>query len=114
HISTLADIPRDQLFKVLGNNGISLWEKAQGIDRSPVTPYREQKSIGTQSTFETDSIDTCRIKQLLVAMVTDLTFQLRMQRKLTSCITVTIRYANFETHTRQLRIPYTTLDPFLI
>ena len=113
-IYTLSQIPQEQLFKVLGNNGTSLWQKAHGIDHSPVLPYREQKSIGTQSTFETDSIDTHTIKQLITSMVTDLCFQLRAQKKLTACITITIRYSNFETHTQQTKIPYTTLDSFLI
>ncbi len=113
-IYTLARIPQEQLFKVLGNNGTSLWQKARGIDNSPVIPYHEQKSIGTQSTFENDSIDTRKIKQLLSSMVMDLCFQLRSQQKLAACITVTIRYSNFETHTRQARIPYTSLDSFLI
>ncbi len=113
-IYTLSQIPQEQLFKVLGNNGTSLWQKARGIDNSPVLPYREQKSIGTQSTFETDSIDTHTIKQLITSMVTDLCFQLRAQKKLTACITITIRYSNFETHTQQAKIPYTTLDSFLI
>lgn len=113
-IYTLSQIPQEQLFKVLGNNGTSLWQKARGIDHSPVLPYREQKSIGTQSTFETDSIDTHTIKQLITSMVTDLCFQLRAQKKLTACITITIRYSNFETHTQQAKIPYTTLDSFLI
>lgn len=113
-IYTLSQIPQEQLFKVLGNNGTSLWQKAHGIDNSPVVPYREQKSIGTQSTFETDSIDTHSIKQLITAMLSDLCFQLRTQRKLTACITVTIRYSNFETHTQQTKIPYTSLDSLLI
>ncbi|WP_291403534.1 DNA polymerase IV [Daejeonella sp.] len=113
-IYTLSQIPQEQIFKVLGNNGIGLWQKAQGIDNSPVVPYREQKSIGTQSTFETDSIDTQTIKQLITSMVSDLCFQLRAQRKLTACITVTIRYSNFETHTQQSKIAYTSLDSLLI
>ena len=47
-------------------------------------------------------------------MVGDLCFQLRAQRKLTACITVTIRYSNFETHTQQSKIAYTSLDSLLI
>lgn len=113
-IYTLAQIPQEQLFRVLGNNGTNLWMKARGIDHSPVVPYREQKSISTQSTFESDSIDTHTIKQLLASMVTDLCFQLRSQRKLAACITVTIRYSNFETYSQQSKIPYTSLDSFLI
>ncbi|MCY1542346.1 hypothetical protein D9M68_780900 [compost metagenome] len=47
-------------------------------------------------------------------MVTRLAFELRQNQKLTACITVTIRYANFETVTRQARIPYTSLDTALL
>lgn len=113
-IHTFVQIPQQQVFKVLGNNGLSLWQKANGIDHSPVMPYREQKSIGKQRTFENDSIDFIQIKQMLVGMVTELTYELRKQEKLTSCVAVTIRYSNFETVSQQCKIPYTALDATLI
>ena len=40
--------------------------------------------------------------------------QLRSEQKLTGCVTVKIRYSDFNTYTQQLRIPYTALDQFLI
>ncbi|WP_317130422.1 DNA polymerase IV [Pedobacter frigidisoli] len=113
-IQTLAEIPQDLMFKILGQHGLGLSLKANGIDLSPVVPYRERKSIGTQTTFESDSMDISKMKAILTGMVTNLTFDLRSQQKLTSCITVTIRYSNFETVTQQARIPYTALDSFLI
>ncbi|WP_367890472.1 DNA polymerase IV [Pedobacter mucosus] len=113
-IQTLAEIPRDLMFKILGQHGLGLSQKANGIDLSPVVPYRERKSIGTQTTFESDSMDISKMKAILSGMVTNLTFDLRSQQKLTACITVTIRYSNFETVTQQARIPYTALDSFLI
>lgn len=113
-IGQLAKISQHELGHFLGQAGTELWKKANGIYESPVHPYRERKSLGTQSTFHADSVDTERIKQLLTSMVTELTYQLRSQRKLTSCITVTIRYSNFETHTQQIKIPYTSLDSILI
>lgn len=113
-IQTLAEIPQEMMFKIFGKNGLSLWQKANGIDFSPVVPYRERKSIGTQTTFENDSMDVFKMKSILNAMVTSLTYELRSQQKLTACITVTIRYSNFETVTQQARIPYTALDSFLI
>ncbi|MEJ7693514.1 DNA polymerase IV [Daejeonella sp.] len=113
-IGELAKISQDELNDFFGVVGTDLWKKANGIYDSPVSPYRERKSIGTQSTFHADSIDTQRIKQLLTSMVTELAYQLRSQRKLTSCITVTIRYSNFDTHTQQVKIPYTSLDSLLI
>lgn len=113
-IHTFIQIPQLQVYKVLGNNGLSLWQKAQGIDHAPVIPYREQKSISKQQTFENDSIDFMQIKQLITGMVIELAYELRKQEKLTACVTIIIRYSNFETITQQCRIPYTALDDTLI
>ena len=113
-IDQLARISHDELTGYFGKNGTDLWRKANGIYDSPVVPYRDRKSIGTQSTFHADTVNTDGIKQLLISMVTELCYQLRNQRKLTSCITVTIRYSNFETHTHQLKVPHTSLDSLLI
>lgn len=113
-IYTLAQVHPDQMNFLLGKSGLSLLQKAQGLDNSPVIPYTEQKSIGTQCTFHADSIDIEMINNLLTAQVMDLSFQLREKKKLTACVTVTIRYANFETETRQVAIGYTSLDSVLI
>ncbi len=43
-------------------------------------------------------------------MAEKLAYQLRKKQKLTSVVTVTIRYSDFDTRTRQMRIPYTSLD----
>ena len=113
-IFTLTQIHPDQMTYLLGKSGLSLLQKAKGIDNSPVIPYTEQKSIGTQCTFHSDSIDIEMINNLLVAQVMDVAFQLREKKKLAACVTVTIRYANFETETKQATIPYTSLDGVLI
>lgn len=113
-IHTLTQIPQDLMFKILGQNGLSLWQKANGIDLSPVVPYREQKSIGKQTTFDSDSMDIVGMKLILTDMITKLAFELRQKQKLTACVTVTIRYANFETVTQQAKIPYTAIDSTLI
>ncbi|WP_129714113.1 DNA polymerase IV [Pedobacter sp. SYP-B3415] len=114
HVRTLKEIPQDLMFRILGKNGLSLSQKANGIDLSPIVPYQERKSIGTQQTFDADTMDIPKLKALIARMVTELTFELRQQRKLTACITVTIRYSNFETVTQQAMIPYTSLDSLLI
>ncbi|MHA4896297.1 DNA polymerase IV [Pedobacter sp. PWIIR3] len=113
-IFTLSQIHPEQMSFLLGKSGISLLQKARGIDNSPVIPYSEQKSIGTQCTFHADSIDIEMINNLLVAQVMDIAFQLREKQKLCACVTVTIRYANFETESKQMAIPYTSLDTVLI
>ncbi|HEX5169527.1 MAG TPA: DNA polymerase IV [Cyclobacteriaceae bacterium] len=113
-VATLREMPLNFLISAFGKNGISLWNKANGIDDSPVVPYSEQKSISTECTFEEDTIDVKRLKSVLIAMVEKIAFQLREQKKLTSCITVKIRYANFDTETKQIHIPYTSSDHIIL
>lgn len=110
-VATLREMPQQFLISAFGKHGISLfWNKAHGIDNSPVVSYSEQKSISTESTFEQDTIDVKRLKSILIAMVEKVAFQLREQKKLTSCIAVKIRYSNFDTESKQIHIPYTSSD----
>ncbi len=109
-IGQLSSMPRELMQKVMGKNGLEVWEKANGIDLRPVKPYWEQKSIGTERTFEQDSTDIKHMHEILRCMVEKLAWELRCQQKLTACVTVKIRYANFDTHTLQQRISYTSFD----
>ncbi|HYG50267.1 MAG TPA: DNA polymerase IV, partial [Flavobacteriales bacterium] len=54
-IKTLQEMPVELLQRVLGENGLSIWKKANGIDNSPVIPYSERKSISSEQTFEQDT-----------------------------------------------------------
>jgi DNA polymerase-4 len=113
-IHTLRQIPAEMMERVMGKNGIVIWEKSNGIDRTPVYPYHDAKSVSTETTFDQDSIDIVRMKDILVKMVEKIAFELRDKQKLTSCVTVKIRYSNFDTHTLQKQIPYTAFDHQLI
>lgn len=113
-IQTLAEMPVDVLQQMLGQNGQELWKKANGIDDSPVVPYSEQKSISKEHTFNEDTIDIENMHSLISRMVENLAFQLREQKLLTSVVTVKIRYANFDTETKQCRIPYSAVDHTLL
>lgn len=113
-VATLRDMPLKFLYSAFGKNGISLWNKAHAIDDSPIIPFREQKSISTEGTFDTDTIDLKKLKSILIAMVEKVAFQLREQKKLTSCVTVKIRYSNFDTETKQVHIAYTSSDHVLL
>jgi DNA polymerase-4 len=113
-VQTLREMPVQFLVSAFGKNGLALWNKAHGIDNSAVVPYSEQKSISTECTFENDTIDVKKLKSILIAMVEKVAFTLRDQKKLTSCVTVKIRYANFDTETKQVHIPYTASDHVLL
>jgi len=113
-IKTLSEIPVEMVESALGKNGIVIWKKANGIDPMPVKPYWERKSISTEHTFEKDTTDVEMLNDILVGMVEKITYQLRKKQKLVSCVTVKIKYSNFDTHTIQKRIPYTSFDHVLI
>jgi len=113
-VQTLRKVPLKYLTSAFGKTGIIIKEKAEAIDTTAVIPYSEQKSISTESTFETDTINIMMIKSILIAMVEKVAFQLREQKKLTCCVTVKIRYSNFDTETKQVHIPYTSSDHTLL
>jgi len=114
YIKTLQEMPMELLFKTLQKPGIDLWKKAQGIDNRKVEPYQERKSIGTERTFEKDTIDVIKLRNIISAMAENLAYQLRKGDKLCACLTVKVRYSDFNTHTLQAKIPYTSADHVLI
>lgn len=113
-IKTVQDMPMELMHKVLGKNGLSIWQKANGIDNSPVVQYHERKSISTERTFNKDTTDIKKLKGIVIAMAENLAYQLRRGNKLTACITFKIRYSDFQTYTQQKRIPYSAMDHNII
>ncbi|HCD86953.1 MAG TPA: DNA polymerase IV [Algoriphagus sp.] len=109
-VLTLQQMPSQLLEATFGKNGKMIWEKANGIDRNPVIPYSEAKSVSSENTFEEDTIDVKMLEATLVAMTEQLATKLRQKGQLTACVSVKIRYSDFETHTMQQRIPYTSAD----
>ncbi|WP_138477567.1 DNA polymerase IV [Dyadobacter bucti] len=114
YVKTIQEMPMEMMAKVLGKNGIALWNRANGRDDSPIVPFHERKSISNERTFGKDTGDVKRIREMIRAMGENLAFQLRNGQKLTSCVSVKIRYSDFNTFSRQLKIPYTSADHILI
>lgn len=113
-IQTLRQIPAESMQELLGKNGLHLWKKANGIDRNPVVPYTEKKSISTECTFDKDTQNIKELKSLLLVMVEKLAFQLRKSNLMCSTIAVRIRYANRDTESMQKKIAFTARDNVLI
>lgn len=109
-VHTIQETSVDFMSSIFGKNGVALWKKANGIDDSPVKPYCERKSISTERTFDKDTIDVEKLKGILLAMAENLAFNLRRAGKLTACVTVKVRYSDFNTTTMQCKIPYTAAD----
>ena len=113
-IHTLSQIPPKLLQREFGKFGIALWKKANAIDNSPIIPFHEKKSISSERTFQVDTINMAQLKGQLTQLVLKLAFELRKSQKLTACITIKIRYTDFNTYTIQKKIPHTASDKTLL
>lgn len=113
-IGTLQNTPPELLQRNLGDHGISIWEKANGICHRTIETHWERKSISSEETFQKDSSDAEKLKAELVGLTEKLAFDLRSKKKVTACVAIKLRYAGFETHTSQMSIPYTAADHLLI
>ena len=113
-IEQIAKTPIDQLEHYFGKWGRKLWEKSNGISDSPVEQYSEQKSMSHENTFHEDSDDISFLHTELVKLAEHTAYDLREEQKLTGCIAIKLRYADFTTVSRQEVIDYTALDHMLI
>jgi DNA polymerase IV len=109
-IGMLAEMPKKMVQAVLGQNGVSLWDRANGIDNSPVVPYHDQKSMSKEMTFDKDTTDIGLLRSILVKMTEELCYDLRRKNRCVGQLSVKIRYSNFDTHLRQLSVSYTAND----
>ena len=109
-IKTLQELDVMAMQQLLGENGVSIWKKANAIDTSPVVPFHQQQSLSKENTFEQDTIDMLLLKKVLLTMVDQLAFELRQEGRLMGCVTVKIRYTNFDTHTMQAALPFTSSE----
>ncbi len=114
HVGTLSQMPLKVLERTFGKSGVMLWERANCIDWRPVVPYSEQKSLSKEITFEQDTTDVTLLRRILGSLTEQLAYDLRKMGQCTSCITVKLRYSNFDTHTRQISIPASASDHRLI
>jgi DNA polymerase-4 len=114
YIRDIIATPLPLLEKKLGKWGVELWHKAHGQHQGEVHSYHEAKSISTENTFEENSNEEEFLLKELVRMTEKVAYELRQDEKLTGCVTVKIRYPNFETTTRQVSIDYTLRDDELI
>jgi len=113
-VHVVQQMPLEMMISVLGANGKTIWKRANGIDNPPLIPFHERKSISTERTFTKDTIDVVKLRTTIFAMAENLAFQLRRADKLTACIAVKIRYSDFNTYTKQIKISYTSADHILV
>jgi DNA polymerase IV len=113
-IEDIARTPVEILEKYVGSWGHSLWQKAHGIGKADIETDWEQKSMSHENTFHENISDINLLYSELVRLTEQNAYDLRSDEKLTGCVTVKIRYPDFETVSRQETVDYTSLDDQLI
>lgn len=113
-IEDIARTPVEILEKYVGSWGQSLWHKAHGIGSADIETDWEQKSMSRENTFHENISDIGLLHSELVRLTEQNAYDLRSDEKMTGCVTVKVRYPDFETVSRQETIDYTSLDDLLI
>jgi len=104
----------ENLERLLGKWGYELWNKSQGDHTSVIKEYREPKSISKENTFEENVYDIEFLMSEIVRMTEKICFDLRREAKVAGCVTIKLRYPDFETTSRQASIPFTSADDEII
>lgn len=104
----------ETLENLLGKWGYELWNKAHGSQTSTINGYGESKSISKENTFHENVTDVSYLMSEIVRMTEKICFDLRKEKKVAGCVTIKLRYPDFETTSRQASIPYTSADDQII
>lgn len=113
-IEDIARTPVEVMERIAGKWGEALWHKAHGRGSTEIATDWEQKSMSHENTFDTDYTDIDFLHKELVRLTEKTAYSLREDEKMTGCVTVKIRYSDFETTSKQETVDYTALDDVLI
>jgi DNA polymerase-4 len=111
-IGDLAALPLTTLIARFGrSHGAWLHQAARGIDKSPLVPHREPKSLSREITFQRDTLNPAFLTDVLVRLVREVAARLQKQGFRCRTVTVKLRYADFETHLHAVTLERPTADP---
>jgi DNA polymerase-4 len=99
-VEQIAAQPQEKLEKIFGQWGTALYRKARGGDSYEFVVDAEPKSISQNHTFNEDTDDSAVLTAVLSHLSQKACKRLREAGLATSTLTLTIRYAGFDTHTR--------------
>jgi len=106
-INDLKLLSKSELKELLGKVGEEIYEKARGIDESPIVINKVIKAIGKEHTFENDTRDSEIIFKTFEKIIKDVHQEFVENNFSFRTITVICRFSGFETYTKSktLKIP---------
>ncbi|MFK4226910.1 DNA polymerase thumb domain-containing protein [Streptomyces sp. NPDC019890] len=100
-ISKVAAAPLAVLQRIVGARaGRELWQRAHGIDRTPVVPNAAARSVAAERAFGRDELDPVRHRRALLSIAEELGMRMRGEGQVCRSLTLTVRYADRSTTTR--------------
>ncbi len=108
-VGRIAAAPLGTLQRILGvSAGRRVYERARGIDPTPVTPNAPARSIGGERRFDRDELDPERHRRALLSLTDELGARLRGAGQVARSLTLTVRYADRSTTARTRALPEPT------
>ena len=109
-IGDVAALAEEQARAIFGSWGLEVRELAHGIDRRPVDPSQETKSISTEETFEYDVRDERRLREVLREQAIELAKKLEREGLCACTIGIKVKRADFKIVVRQTNLAEPTAD----
>ena len=114
-VAQLRSMPLSYLEEQLGKRAAANFHaQALGIASAEVVPGRGRKSISKETTFEEDVLDQETLHAVLRGLAAEVAATARREQLSGSVVTLKIRFAGFETHTRQHKLAVPTHDERVI
>ena len=107
-VGELAGFPEDVLRDRFGRNGVAMAPMARGVDERPVVTEHEIKSVSQEMTFSRDLTDPEALRQQLWAMSQGVARRLKRKGLAAETVAIKLRYSDFVTLTRQMRLSVPT------
>jgi DNA polymerase-4 len=109
-VGELARLPEEDLRARFGRNGADMVRRAQGIDNRPVVTEHEVKSISQETTFSRDLTDPRALRRQLWRLSQGVAQRLQRSGLAAGTVAIKLRYGDFTTLTRQMRLAVPTDD----
>jgi len=108
-IGELAALPIETLGERFGRSyGVFLHDAARGIDDDPIVTHWEPKQRSRETTFQEDTGDWQTIARTIAGLAREVTDELREEGYRARTVGIKLRFADFETHTREKTLPEPT------
>ncbi|ACH83664.1 DNA polymerase IV [Acidithiobacillus sp. 'AMD consortium'] len=99
-VSDLRAMAQERLIRCFGKAGAWFYEVARGIDRRPVQPTRQRKSVGTERTFSENLEDRGTMLATLQQMAEQVAARLQALALAGYTVNIKARFPDFATVTR--------------